>query len=63
LYILNAHILLLKYFNYEAARSTGDPGFFYQKIIENCVTVKAEEIIHPEGQEGARGNLGSLVKQ
>jgi hypothetical protein len=35
--------------------STGDPGIFYQKIIENFVTVKAKEIIQPAAQEGVRG--------
>jgi len=44
-----------------AARSTGNPGFFYQKIREILVTVKAKEIIQPEGPGGGKGYRGHFV--
>jgi len=40
------------------AVSTGNPGIFYQKIIKILVTVKAKEIIHPEGPGGGKGEPG-----
>jgi hypothetical protein len=43
------------------ARSTGDPGIFYKKIIEIFVTVKDKEII-TEGPGGGKGYRGLTAR-
>ena len=42
-----------------AARSTGNPEFFYAFFIEKFVTVNGYGLLLPEGREGVRGNRGS----
>jgi hypothetical protein len=41
-----------------SARSTGDPGIFYQKIIEIFITVNGQGHFLPEGPGGGKGEPG-----